>query len=66
MATENWLALAAVLVPCFGGLYWLISANFKAFVRNEINALKQSLKDEQVQDLKNEIASLREHASKTK
>lgn len=66
MTTDNWIALAGVLTVVFGGLYGVIIANLKSIVKNEINALRQSLRDEKVQELKDEIIMLREHASKTK
>lgn len=66
MTTDNWITLSGVLVVIFGGLYGVIIANLKSIVKNEINALRQSLRDEKVQELKDEIIMLREHASKTK
>lgn len=66
MTADNWIALAGVLVVTFGGLYGVIISNLKGIIKDEINALRQSLRDEKVQELKDEIIMLREHASKTK
>jgi|GEM_PF-6599884 len=66
MTTENWIALAGVLAVCFGGLYALVRSDIKGQIKEEINSLKQELRDEQLQELKHENKLLRDRVNNTK